>query len=78
MSFKYDRFCITPIFNGAAEKGKLLLEPMFALNPTNVTLRNVSFLDWEIENSGTTDVTGNAYITSGILPKVTSRTFQRY
>lgn len=59
----------TPIFNGAFDEGMALLQPLFKLRPSNVSLYSMTLPEFELMAGGSTSVAGRAaYIRSALLP----------
>ena len=59
----------TPIFNGPFDEGMRLLDPLFKLRPSNVSLYSMTLPEFELMAGGSTSVSGRAaYIRSALLP----------
>lgn len=59
----------TPIFNGRFDEGMKLLDPLFKLRPSNVSLYSMTLPEFELMAGGSTSVSGRAaYIRSALLP----------
>lgn len=59
----------TPIFNGSFDDGMALLQPLFKLRPSNVSVYSMTLPEFELMAGGSTSVAGRAaYIRSALLP----------
>jgi hypothetical protein len=59
---------LTPVYNGDSDTGMKLLEPILALDPSEVDLHTFTLPEWENYNQMITDVRRrNAYVRSGFL-----------
>ena len=60
---------LTAVYNGDATTGMHLLEPLLALDPSEVDLHSFTLPEWEKYNQAVTAVKRrNAYVRSGFLP----------